>query len=340
MSLVTSCPACHTAFRVVQDQLKVSQGWVRCGQCHEVFNALESLSDQSTPSARTALRRPTDGRAAGSGRRAPPEAASPDSDEDESDSHLPSRFVQAAHAPGRRPAPPPSPATAQRGPPPAAPASAPSPAPDSAPSEGLDTDALAAPFDASLFHDSGQSFTPGKRRKATRPAVPQFVQQAERAERWRHPAMRSVLGTASGLLLLLLGAQIAIFQRDLLAARWPELRPLLQLACRPLQCQVGSPRLIHEIVLDSSNLSATREANVLRLEADLRNSASVPVRLPALELSLTGDQGQLLSRRVLLSAELGADSDALAAEKTRHLSVRLDVGALKVAGYTLEVFYP
>jgi predicted Zn finger-like uncharacterized protein len=45
MSLATRCPACGTVFRVVQDQLKVSQGWVRCGQCHEVFNALESLFD-------------------------------------------------------------------------------------------------------------------------------------------------------------------------------------------------------------------------------------------------------------------------------------------------------
>ncbi|WP_141288005.1 zinc-ribbon domain-containing protein [Ideonella azotifigens] len=43
MSLATRCPACGTVFRVVQDQLKVSQGWVRCGQCHEVFNALEGL---------------------------------------------------------------------------------------------------------------------------------------------------------------------------------------------------------------------------------------------------------------------------------------------------------
>ena len=43
MSLVTRCPACDMVFRVVQDQLKVSGGWVRCGHCDEVFNALESL---------------------------------------------------------------------------------------------------------------------------------------------------------------------------------------------------------------------------------------------------------------------------------------------------------
>ena len=45
MSLATRCPACGTAFRVVQDQLKVSEGWVRCGRCSEVFNALEGLFD-------------------------------------------------------------------------------------------------------------------------------------------------------------------------------------------------------------------------------------------------------------------------------------------------------
>ena len=45
MSLATRCPACGTAFRVVQDQLKVSEGWVRCGRCSKVFNALEGLFD-------------------------------------------------------------------------------------------------------------------------------------------------------------------------------------------------------------------------------------------------------------------------------------------------------
>lgn len=45
MSLATRCTACGTIFRVVQDQLKVSEGWVRCGRCEEVFNALESLFD-------------------------------------------------------------------------------------------------------------------------------------------------------------------------------------------------------------------------------------------------------------------------------------------------------
>ena len=51
MSLITRCPACGTMFNVVTDQLKVSQGWVRCGHCAEVFDA--SLHMQATPTPQT-----------------------------------------------------------------------------------------------------------------------------------------------------------------------------------------------------------------------------------------------------------------------------------------------
>ncbi len=49
MTLATRCPACGTVFRVVQDQLRVSQGWVRCGRCSEAFNAVEAMVE--SPSA-------------------------------------------------------------------------------------------------------------------------------------------------------------------------------------------------------------------------------------------------------------------------------------------------
>lgn len=52
MTLATRCPACGTVFRVVQDQLRVSEGWVRCGRCSEPFNALEAMVEW--PPVRTA----------------------------------------------------------------------------------------------------------------------------------------------------------------------------------------------------------------------------------------------------------------------------------------------
>ena len=47
MILTTRCPACATRFRVVPDQLKIGQGWVRCGQCQQVFDARVTLQEVS-----------------------------------------------------------------------------------------------------------------------------------------------------------------------------------------------------------------------------------------------------------------------------------------------------
>lgn len=43
MSQTTRCPACQTRFKVVADQLRISDGWVRCGNCKQVFDASLSL---------------------------------------------------------------------------------------------------------------------------------------------------------------------------------------------------------------------------------------------------------------------------------------------------------
>ncbi|MBS0426160.1 MAG: zinc-ribbon domain-containing protein [Proteobacteria bacterium] len=57
MSLVTRCPACSTAFKVVRDQLRISEGWVRCGRCSQVFDATLDLQDSEdgVPNATTTL---------------------------------------------------------------------------------------------------------------------------------------------------------------------------------------------------------------------------------------------------------------------------------------------
>ena len=52
MRLVTRCPACATTFKVVRDQLRISDGWVRCGRCSEVFDAtldLQETDDDGVP---------------------------------------------------------------------------------------------------------------------------------------------------------------------------------------------------------------------------------------------------------------------------------------------------
>lgn len=112
MSLATRCTHCGTIFKVVQDQLKVSEGWVRCGRCNEVFNALPALFDLDTepPPPRQAPTPPP----------APPASPAP------STAAAPTR--PAAPAPASPSTPPPAaptPAAAQARP--TAPASPPTP---------------------------------------------------------------------------------------------------------------------------------------------------------------------------------------------------------------------
>src|SRR5882724_5993418 len=53
MSLITRCPACGTMFKVVPDQLKISEGWVRCGHCTEIFDATTQLKSEPGTAAPT-----------------------------------------------------------------------------------------------------------------------------------------------------------------------------------------------------------------------------------------------------------------------------------------------
>ncbi len=50
MVLATRCPHCETVFRVQDAQLARTRGRVRCGQCNEVFDALQNLLDPSAAS--------------------------------------------------------------------------------------------------------------------------------------------------------------------------------------------------------------------------------------------------------------------------------------------------
>lgn len=49
MRLITRCPQCETTFRVIPDQLKLAQGWVRCGRCTRVFEADQHLFEVPAP---------------------------------------------------------------------------------------------------------------------------------------------------------------------------------------------------------------------------------------------------------------------------------------------------
>ena len=53
--MFTVCPKCALTLVVTAADLRVAQGYVRCGRCSSVFNALAQLSDERGAALRGSL---------------------------------------------------------------------------------------------------------------------------------------------------------------------------------------------------------------------------------------------------------------------------------------------
>lgn len=320
MSLATRCPACGTVFRVAPDQLKVSEGWVRCGRCNSMFSAAGLLFDiDSGLSVR-----------------------------------LPG-FAQSARPRGEEPSitdwtgPPDE--TAER--PAATPARRPG-GPSQRQEPRFDPDVrpglLRAP--SSPSNDENLRERPGQQRQdrqaspvpaaksAPAPELPSFLKAADRSARWQRPAVRSALGTTVLLLALTLLTQLALVWRDTLAAHLPSTEPTLRGLCELAGCQVQPLRRIETLAVASSGLTRVEGSTLYRLQLVLQNRADTAVKIPALDLTLNGGQGQLLARRVLQLSDIGATQPVLQAGEELPLKVLMSTGERRVEGYTVELFYP
>jgi predicted Zn finger-like uncharacterized protein len=322
MSLITSCPACGTMFRVVPDQLKISEGWVRCGHCAEVFDATAHLADHQDADAADPVTQPVSLR-----------------------EHAPA--WQQTLPPGDVPPMPPAPA---RTPPVAAPSE-----PELPQESELDVPFVFRRSD--LVDDDRPSSLPPPVPPASQPAVLRtapmpvedeelaqvsFVREGQRQRFWRRPSVRIGLAFVSLLLAAGLLLQIAYHDRDRLAVSQPGLKPALARMCELLQCSLAAPRQIESVVIESSGFSRLR-SDAYRLTFTLRNVAPVEVAAPAMELTLTDTQDQPVLRKVLAPGELGLRSPVLPAAADVSGAVGVTVasnGASRIAGYRLLAFYP
>jgi len=172
---------------------------------------------------------------------------------------------------------------------------------------------------------------------------PSFVQQARRQARWRHPAVRALLLLVLLALAALLALQVAVQERNRLAAAQPALRPWLVRLCAELACRIAPPRQIDAIAIDSSSFNKLR-ADAYRLQVTLKNQSRVDVAMPALELTLTDGDEQAVVRRVLMPGELVPARAAIPAGSDWSGSVAIGITdnslASRVAGYRLLAFYP
>ncbi|MFZ4480781.1 MAG: DUF3426 domain-containing protein [Rhodoferax sp.] len=275
MSLITRCPACQTLFRVAPDQLRISEGWVRCGQCQQTFDASMQLL---TPSQHRPTPEPD---------RAP-------------DPALPETVNEAAAVEAIEP-----PAAAES---PARPDEFPNPEPES----------------------------------VAEPAPATFLRPTADASHWRRPLTQAALGVASGALLLGLAGQIVLHERDRIAVQRPDLKPWLLAMCGPFKCGLSPLKEKNSIVLEGASFNKIT-GDSYRLNFTLKNTSTVALAVPAIELTLTDSQDQPVLRRVFLPAELDLKSDALAASSDATSSLAMTVNlasAPPIVGYRLYAFYP
>lgn len=370
MSLATRCTTCGTIFRVVQDQLKVSEGWVRCGRCDAVFNALEGLFDleRDDPPPHPAQGAGAMGAPAVAplpvGEVGPLGAPSPEPDRDGFGDYvhedtMPMSLDELPKPPpaSASPMPAPAPARAAAGPD-AWQAAAPSWAvashgedsrfrgayattaqDDSAfedarfPADAAGDDAAAPPAAAAARAVPDIDFS------ANEPA-PGFVRKADRRAFWSRGGVRVALSLLA-LLLLALGAGQAAYQwHDELAARWPQLRPALALGCQQVGCRLAAPRDIGQIVVESTALTRTGQPDAYRLTVVLRNRAAHALLRPSIDLSLTDVSGVVVSRRALGPEEFAQAPEELAPRGESTYELLFAVGNRRVTGYTVAVFYP
>ncbi|AMO22218.1 DUF3426 domain-containing protein [Ramlibacter solisilvae] len=358
MSLITRCPACGTMFKVVADQLKVSDGWVRCGHCAEVFDATGNLQDED------AVHGPA---APGAALNEAPEPQAPASAPEPEPQPQPAATISKPPVDGPIFDPVPDDTAPATTPLPEAaahdddfPTSIHSQVDDSeiegfANSRELDdaaqvlrADPRDRPFalrraDPMESHDIG----PHGLSRPTPLEDPElhdlsFVRQARRKAFWRRPVVRFGLLLLALALAALLALQVAWHERDRLAAAEPALRPWLQKMCEAAGCKLGPPRRIEAVAIDNSSFNKLR-GDAYRLNITLKNRADTEVAMPALELTLTDSQDQAVLRRVLTAAEFAGSTTTLLPRAEWSTTLALGVAgssASRIAGYRVLAFYP
>ena len=142
----------------------------------------------------------------------------------------------------------------------------------------------------------------------------------------------------AGVLVLALLLQFVVAQRNWLGAEEPALRPVLSTLCA---CEVTWPREPEAVLIESSSFTENPQGGYT-VQLRLKNTQHHPVAMPALELSLTDLQDQVLVRRVFSAEELSGKDHVQALRDVRStLNFDLDDKVSKrITGFRAIVFYP
>jgi predicted Zn finger-like uncharacterized protein len=307
MHFTTRCSVCGTLFWIVNDQLKLSDGWVRCGGCLQVFDATltlqkSPLSDGPSALGAVPVEAPVASRSAGLADTAPP--ARQQNDAIASTEAFDARGLDQ---------------------------------PMGVAEPGSTHVASASLLDSRQDADMLEGAEP-----LDGQPEPGFVRQARRRAFWRSPGVRIGLFLSCMVLSALLVGQWAFHHRDRLAASIPAIAPWLSQACQQLGCTLSPVRQLESIAIDSTTL-VHRLDNFYAFDIVLKNTAATPLAIPALELTLTRADDSVMARRVFLPQELPGAPVQISANASTTLNLRLALGVgegLPMAGYRALIFYP
>lgn len=360
MSRITACPQCQTRFRVTEEQLEVRNGKVRCGRCEHVFNALETLIEETpllaaepAPIQQTVAAEqdqellPAQETPITSGLEAQQDETPPS---ETGDTTEPLFELEITHpeTPPEADEPlfeldltqPEASADAADVQPEHFPATSPE-------KETTASETTAPPAEPEPLPEPESKAETRVVRIQPPPVTIQPKVSPERPKYAPPPKPRRSWPWVLANLLLLTGLALqGIYAfRDAIAAHYPPTRPLLEQACAPLQCRVSLPRNPDLISIESSELHADpARANIVVLTSVLRNRAAHIQAYPTLELTLTNARDEMVARMLFPPREYlrNAASIPQGIPSSGEVAVKLllDLGALKAEGYRLYLFYP
>ncbi len=159
-----------------------------------------------------------------------------------------------------------------------------------------------------------------------------------------HPARRAIGWIVAALLLVLLVALLAWWQREPIMSRWPQTADMYRQTCAKLGCVVVPPRNIDQLQIETSTLTQSTQANQFDLSMSIHNRAALALAWPSLEISLLDANNQLVIRRVVSPAQYlpaGTDLNAgIGANGRQAVRLQLNASDTAPANYRVLIFYP
>ncbi|MDD2810148.1 DUF3426 domain-containing protein [Rhodoferax sp.] len=341
MSLLTRCPTCNTLFRVVPDQLRISEGWVKCGQCGEIFDGSKQLLDVDADPEVGDISAPC----------AMPEATLTDtfSEVFPQDTAIPYGDREEASAqPTAEPCPPDDFAESNQ------------PVEDIQQNESLvaeiepqlSVEPLTAQedvgqewvqIDASQLEEPSPLVEKTTTEDGTVFESATFLAPAQPPSSAGQMVKKSLVGIGVVGMFVTIVGQAVFFNRHHLAQQYLSFQPVVEWVASLTSSPIEPLRQIESLAVDAVSFQEL-SPETYRLSFIVKNNANLEVARPWIELTLTDAEDQPILRRVMSAQELGNLQEAIPAASQWSSSVVLKLSLPesigRLMGYKLLVFYP